>query len=706
MAVQRLRKSGPLYRCVPLGVLCALSMIAFNSAPAAKQAAVPENGSGQQSDAVRPTLVHDGALSVPHYPLEIQTYRGAKNGKIDSSDIDKDTPYFHEPLIYFRKGEDGRLINDYDSGILTLYVAMNTLGHQTREEVKTYLQEDKGIPEADLPHDANIQPLSVRGWFESSANEEIRSKLWDVSMSSRSGPDFSVHFPMPSGEAASRFLSRLHPEKEGEAAPEQLLFKYSLRGDAIEVCTVHASAETMTGHRRFQELAGDASGDGRYVSRDQIANLMSEIGRHESISIHCRTESVAKQLREAALKRLDDKVESGFTIDNLDRLTDSVQDDIRVDIDNATKKIEAQEEREHIQKLSQEVKSGAIGFGLFVKAIVEAIPFAGELKVDTSTARGKAYQSMWDSLSRVHDQLEWDGKRHRPKTVDVYRKEELRNALNTSIQFRHETPKNAEDVRFIPISKEHWIADDKDRPSPNSPLAALSARLIEAEARLIKAEERLVAAQEKIETLVTRVETPRLGTDSRPDRSGVWVKGADLQIDAEADWAMRDGRMRTVGGDVEIEAEANLRLDGKNKIAMYNRGYRPGDDPLPAEARPPRGDIAIEARDDIDIEAGDEIEIDARGGIDINFGGGTIDMDSGNKRITIRSGRRDGTDRAFLKVSPNFAQIETRGGGITINGSRGTIELDADRVTVNGRSLVDIVQSVIDHNKNHGPIRR
>ena len=545
MAVQRLRKSGSICHSFSVSVLCVLFMAALYSGSAAQEAkTVSGNDGGQQSDTVRPKLVHDGSLKVKHYSLPINTYRGIKEGQADSSRIDRDTPYFHEPTIHFRKDEDGYLRNKYEDGILTLYVSMNIFESQTLEAVKAYLQERKGVPKENLPFDANIQPLSVRGWFESSASEEIRSLLWDVTMSSRSGPDISVHFPMSSRDAANRFLSRLHPRKDGDKPHAHLLFRYSLQGDAIEVCTVNVSAETMTRHRRFQDLAGDASGDGRYVSRDQIADLMSEIGRHESISSHCRTESVAKQLRDEALKRLDGKVESVFTIDDLDLLTDGIRDDILADIVNTSKRIKAREEREQIQALSQRVRSGAMGFGLYLKAIVEMIPFEAEATVDMSRASGEAYQAMWDSLERVHDQLEWTGKRHLPKTVDVYRKEELRNALNSTIQVRHQVPVFAEDVRAIPISWKNWLADDEKQSSFNSQLEALSTRL--------------AAAQEMIDALVARVGAPRLGNASRPTQAGVWVKGANFRIDAEANRELRDERGRALGGDIEIRADKDV----------------------------------------------------------------------------------------------------------------------------------------------------
>ena len=515
MAVQCFKKSSSLCRCLPLAVLWVLTMFAFNSARAAQGEAVPEDSGEQQSDRVRPALVHDGSLKVSHYPNDIKIYRGIRNSQGNSNDspgIDKNAPYFHEPLIYLRKDEDGHLKNKYEGGILTLYVTMNILEHQTLQSVKIYLQEKKGVSKDKLPFDANIQPLSVRGWFESSADEKIRSLLWDVTMSSRSGPDISVHFPMPSRAAADRFLSRLHHGKG-----ETLLFKYTLRGDAIEVCTVNASVEVMTSNSRFQDLTGDASRDGHYVSRDQIANLMSEIVRHETISSHCRTESVAKKLREEALTRLADRAGSGFTIDHLDKLSDPVQDDIRVDIDNAINKIEAAEKRKQFQRLSQEVRSGAIGFGVFIQAIVKLIPFTAEGTVDVSHASGEAHQLMWDSLSRVHDQLDWTGTHYRPKRVDVYRKEDLRNALSTSIQFRHETPTHAEDIRSIPISKESWIADDEGQPLAVSPLQALSARLFETEAglaavrRMIAAivaeDERMTKAQ--ISALESQIETKK-----------------------------------------------------------------------------------------------------------------------------------------------------------------------------------------------------
>ena len=511
MAVQCLKKSSSLYRCLPLAVLWVLTMFAFNSARAAQEEAVPEDSGEQQSDTVRPMLVHDGSLKVLHYPHDIKTYRGIGNrqgNSNDSSRINRDTPYFHEPLIYLRKDENGHLKNKYEDGILTLYVTMNILEHQTLQSVKTYLQEKKGVPKDKLPLDANIQPLSARGWFESSADEEIRSLLWDVTMSSRSGPDISVHFPMPSRVAADRFLSRLHQGKG-----ETLFFKYTLRGDAIVLCTVNASVEVMTSNSRFQDLAGDASRDGHYVSRDQIANLMSEIIRHESVSTYCRTQSVANKLRDVALKRLSDKVESSFTIDQLDRLTNHVQDDIHVDIDNAINKIEAGEEREQFQHLSQQVRSGAIGFGLFIQTIVELIPFAAEATVDVSHASGKAYQLMWDSLSRVHDELDWTGTRYRPKRVDVYRKEDLHNALSTSIQLRHETPIYAEDVRSIPISKENWIADDEGHPRAVSPLQALSARLFETEAGLVAAQKMIAAIVADLDTkgeMITKAEISAL----------------------------------------------------------------------------------------------------------------------------------------------------------------------------------------------------
>ena len=505
MAAQHLKKSSLLCRYLAAGVVCVLSIVAFNSARAAQEDAVPGNSGGLHSDTVRPSLVHDGDVRVGHYPYKILTYRGIRNTEGDSDDsfkIDSNTPYFHEPLIYLRKDEDGRLKNKYEDGILTLYVALNTLEHQTLQSVKTYLQEKKGISKDDLPLDANIQPLSVRGWFESSAHEEIGSLLWDVTMSSRSGPDISIHFPMSSREAADRFLSRLHHENG-----ETLLFKYSLRGEAIEVCTVNVSAETLTSHRRFQDLEGDASRDGHYVSRDQIADLMSDLARRESISSHCRTESVANKLRDEALKRLDDKVESGFTIDHLDRLTGGVEDDIRANVDNASNRIQAREERDQIQQLSQQVRSGAMSFGLFIKAIVELIPFAAEATVDVSHASGEAYQFMWDSLSRVHDQLDWTGTGYRPKRVDVYRKEHVRNALSTSIQVRHETPVYAKDVRSIPISNKNWLADDEGQPAAVSPLEALSARLVETEERLVETEERLATAQKMIAGLVADMDT-------------------------------------------------------------------------------------------------------------------------------------------------------------------------------------------------------
>ena len=676
MAVQRLKKSTSLRRYLSVGVLCVLSMIAFNSASIAQEAAVSGVGGGQQSDTVHPKLVYDGALIVPYNGYDIKLYRGAREGETPSSPINRNTLYFHEPLIHFRTDADGRLKNEVrEGGGLTLYVAMNILEQQTLEEVKSFLKERKDVSESDLPLDANIQPLSARGWFESSANEDIRSAIGDVTMSSRRGPDIHVHFPISTREADS-FLSRLN------ADVEQLTFKYSLQGNAIEVCTVHATAEAMTNHRRFHELVGDASGDGRYVSRDQIADLMSQISRHESISSNCRSESVAKELRDKALERLADKAESGFLIDHLDGLTNSIQDDIRADIDNSSNKIRAKEEREQIQKLSQKVRSGATSFGLFVKAIVEAIPFVGELTVDTSHASGEAYQSMWDSLSRVHDQLEWTGTAYRPKRVDVYRKEQLRNALNTSIHFRHETPVFAEDVRSIRISKKgNWIPDDTERPSSISPLEALSTRLAEAE-------ERLAAAQEMIKALKAGVEAARLGTHPRPDRSGVWVKGTDFEIDAKVVENVHDGRMRRVGGDIDLEADDDIDLEADDRIRIYAKGYRRGDDTAGDREG---GEVNIDARNDIDIEAGGEIEIEAHKDIEIGFGGGKIDMDSGNKRISIKikSSRESGSETR-LRVSENRAQLRTRHGSIKIND--GTIELNAYQIKVNGQSLMDYIR--------------
>ena len=664
MVVQHLKKSSSLCRCLPVGILCVLSMIAFNSARAAQEEAVPGNSGGQQSDTVRPRLVHDGSLKVRHYPLDIKTYRGIGDSQDDSLRIDRNTPYFHEPLIYFRKDEDGHLKNKYEGGILTLYVAMNLLEHQTLQSVKTYLQKKKGVSKGDLPLDANIQPLSVRGWFESSAYEEIRSLLWDVTMSSRSGPDFSVHFPISSRDDADRFLSRLH-----HGNGETLFFKYSLRGDAIEVCTVNASAEAMTSQRRFQDLAGDASGDGRYVSRDQVAELMSDIVRHESISSNCRTESVATKLRDEALKRLDDKVERGFTVDHLDRLTNDVQDDIRADIDNSSTRIQAREEREQIQYLSQQVRSGAMGIGLFLQAIVELIPFAAEATVDVSHASGEAYQFMWDSLSRVHDQLEWTGTRYRPKSVDVYRKEHLRNALNTSIQVRQETPVFAEDVRSIPISKENWIADEEGQPSAVSPLEALSARLVETEARL-------ATAQEMIAALVARLEAPRLGNASRSDRSEVRLNGADLRIEAMADRNLRDERGRASGGDVKISADAVTELiyddSGVPETAVYG------------------GDVDIRADSDIHLYARDDLKLSARG---YRSKEESREWRGGDMKLAARRDIEISSEAGRLRIRKDRSGnhiMELRSGRIEINGV--AVELDADRIEVNGQSLIDYIR--------------
>ena len=717
MAVQRLKKRGSHRLYLSLRVLCALSMIAISSAPIAEEAIDPgasgegnndtiDTGAGGEgnNDTVRPKVAIDGTITVPHNGYDIKLYFAADSPQYlapdssksedGASEIDKNTPLFHEPLIHFRTRADGRLKHKIRlDGALTLYVAMNILESETIEEVKTFLKEDLGLTEDELPNDALIQPLSVRGWFASSADPDIRSQITDVTMTSRKGADILVHFPMSTPKAADSFLSRLNGEEE------QLIFRYSLQGDAIQTCTVTATAAVMTNHERFLELTGDADSSKNYVSRKQVADLMSEIGYHESIVSNCSKESAARELRSTAFKRLDAKgSESHFTIDYLDSLTNGVQDDIRTDIVESSNRIKTKEERDEVQHLSQQVKSKAITFGAFVSAIIQSIPFSAEAVVDTSHASGEAYQSMYDNLKRVHDEFTWTGKRYKPKTVDVYRTEQLRNALNQSIRLTHNEASFAKDVRSIPISRKNWIPEDKERPSSPSPLQVFSSKLVEAEARLDAAEARLDAALDMIEALKAGVEVARLGTHPRPDHPGVWVEGTDFDIDSKVVEHVHDGRIGTEGGKIELNADYKIRIraTGYRREDDTHRFWRGGDVAIDARddiGIKAHGGIDIETRDGgIDIEARDGgIDIEARdGGIDIKARDGGVDIEA-RKGITLYIVQSDGSrSKARLQVSRNRVELQARNGSIIVED--GTISLDARRITVGTQSLMDYIR--------------
>ena len=205
-----------------------------------------------------------------------------------------------------------------------------------------------------------------------------------------------------------------------------------------------------------------AEGGEGFVSRSQVARIADDIGSTIAASSRCSDRTFLERVTTTeVMNKLRNP--QNQTLDNWDRLRDFTAIDVNdfaADITEHTREVRNEVHRRQIQEAVSRAKSRASeagGAGGFES-------FFGSLSASFAEAESEARSNFEDVLDKLGISVEWQGKRFIPKSVTLYRKEDLNKSWSNGVRLEHRLSQRTKANYSILLGKENWL--ESVTPSP------------------------------------------------------------------------------------------------------------------------------------------------------------------------------------------------------------------------------------------------
>ncbi len=496
---------------------------------------------------VRPKVVKDGNIEGLGGGYDPRFY--FQEGK---SRDDEGAHVYFEPLLYLieeenENGSIGRKLKHglLDDGTLVLFIRQHD-SQAVKKRLRETFQEEANMSakaegdEVPVVH-YRIDPLEIgKAWFSATYHPSfLKDRIISEIYPNLGGEgEMSIHFRFGDKDRAERFVEAM------EKGHIQLFFYFQFAGVVADSCTAKASFNEIQDIDMYKKLVGE--GREGFVSRDQVARLADEIVQSEVFTTRCPSLLAADELMDRLTKMLAKSgPKSIASWEELEKFTQLDKDSFRADLTEASKDTKSTVTRDYMLKAYSEAES---------KAESKAIEMGGEANVmglfgatlngswadSEAASKAGAKKDVTDLLRKTGVEVEWEGEKLVPKSIDVYSTGELRSTLGKNLEIRYEITKGSNRTKNWLLTHSAWTKSPSQEYKDDL-MERVEARLDEFEAPLT------------INSCLYEI---------RPFRDGIYDLGQS------ADTAILSGNL-SCGGDVNRYDDTKLMLTRKDTTSSW-----------------------------------------------------------------------------------------------------------------------------------------
>ena len=540
---------------VPLrGTSLVATCLLFMVSPILSAQDTPEPTMGS----IRPTVFSAAQVPMPgrtHNDVTVFLEEGAQ-------DYTPTTHLFYDPLIVFVEDDDGDLKREINTdGRLTLWVLWDTDRTASKEAIREHLSDAKhgmGIPKKNLPSLGYIRLLRVaNAWFETP--EYLRSDLIeDRQFVARN--EVAIHFQTGSRLEAQRLANQLNHGSE-------LVFRYRMEGVADDLCEASVSAEQIHSIGRIRDLIGD--GGHGFVSRQQVVDLNSEVGRKLEVEARCHTSALAHELINKALTNLGAPQSYDVSRSEFEKFSEIAVSDFVADITTHVNNTEQIKEHHEIKDILTKTWDDALKYESEADLVdLFSANFSAALQ-----DKGSRHEEAFSKIVRdAHLSDIWDGTKHVPKAVALYRVEDLIDFWRDGVT-----------IKFTQVADVAGIYSKVLRPVDQK---VRSSRLIVPPT----VEEQLSRIRTDVQDIRLQIDT--LG-EEQVSRIGTDVQDIRLQLDALEEEQIRRGVERILAPVGAIVAFFGKDVDIPKGWVLCDGRNNPHNSLITADADPSKSGIQL-----------------------------------------------------------------------------------------------------------------
>ena len=539
---------------------------------------------------------------------------------------------FYPPPYHLVTDEGRQIKYNFDEGenILTLWVRYANSSREIVRALRTHLakvavdQHQAKIIPGTNPY--RISVLPVTSWHFNLTKNGEQSGKYEASLPEG---DVAVHFRDVNADSARGIVNDLQSDTT------QLSFQYTFSALAEETCTASFRGEGVQGIDIFRQLEGE--GERGFVSRRQAAQIADDLVDQEVFQVSCPEGGMLSDLTDFLLRRLEDREERDVASwEELDQLIALDLDDFRADITETLKTVDNRVVRTHVanamSNASSKFEKTKVGLGTSANFIdLLSAELEGNFSNETDEATATAKRAVSDALKKSGVQVDWQGWRSTPKTVDVHTVAEMSAEWASGVEFEYSLPKGQEGS-----GSRHLTAEDRTASVAGAKLRGLDHRLHELES-IVEASRVLLELDWLAEA---RHVLDFIRVDGEEDSQSF---ATTVRYGEDEDGDPIEGVLVLTPGHAELRASDDVDIDA--------------DD-----------DVDIDADDDVDIDADDDVDIDARD---------TVVIKSGKE---VEDSRRDRRGEYGVRIQSNA------GAPIHIT-TDGYLIIDARGLILNGREL-------------------
>jgi hypothetical protein len=408
--------------------------------------------SGNLSSLARPKVAHDGSVLMPNAAYDPKFF--FEEGK----DYDHlDAHVFVEPLIRMETEAHKGLKFDFDekNQLLVLYFRTDVDRAAVIDGLRRTLLSTAKSPVNEIAKGTEPYRLGLldtrqmsRAWFETEKVRDVNGELRPIAFSRDFRGSFNsngvmeIHFPVIENHQSVEDLMWVVEENES------ILFRYEFAGVNEELCSATATASELQNTSYFR--AGGGAGSQSAVTRNQLAQIASEVASRQTFRTRCGDPKAAEQVMALLMQIMQQQERSTIIeVNSWQQLSDYLTfdpNDFKADLRTATGSLENEVDRKIIEDAIAESESTAeataeqastsggargsvIGFGSaganFARNTSESMSRAN--------ASAKAKKAFSDTLAKRGVKGEWEGAAYTPREIQVHTDADLRTALRSGL---------------------------------------------------------------------------------------------------------------------------------------------------------------------------------------------------------------------------------------------------------------------------------
>ena len=254
--------------------------------------------------------------------------------------------------------------------------------------------------------------------------------------------EFTVDFYDLTKSLADKFIGEL------QSNYTQIEYTYYFAGISDEVCYAEFKNILDQDIDLFKDVEGE--GEEGYVARHQVASIAERAVSDELYTARCSDTPTAQELLNAILKKAGQvtKLEINGSWEKLDNLVKMDAESFKADLIKSLDTEEFETIRDIAKELSTKSSSKARSWGVNagVSAVIKDIPTTAGVKVGRaeSEAESETMARFTDAIRKTGINVEYEGNKFIPKSVDVYSVSDLRRVLGKSVKVEVSKTRSAE----------------------------------------------------------------------------------------------------------------------------------------------------------------------------------------------------------------------------------------------------------------------